>query len=259
MAERGERMMNYFDINALSYSGLKEFAKSPAHFKYWLTKQDEATEAMKFGSALHAALLEPDKLAVQEGGTTWRTKGFKDFEAENNEKVCVPEDAFRIIELMTTSLLGNMTVKGMLSRAEKETELFWEDNDYSFKCKCKIDMLYVQNDTAIIADIKTTDDATPSAVAKTIANFKYHWQASWYPDAVRQCRGIKDVRFLWIFVEKKPPYSVGLYEPDAEMLDVAHRQIQELLPDYAECLEKDHWPSISSQTQTISLPKWATY
>lgn len=252
-------MTNYFDINALSYSGLKEFAKSPAHFKHWQTEAREPTEAMKFGAALHASLLEPDKLAVQSGGTTWRTKGFKEFEHENPEKVCVPEEVFKNIELMSTSLLSNITVKNMLARAAKETELFWEDNDYSFKCKCKLDMLFVKNNTAIIADIKTTDDATPQAVSRTIANYKYHWQAYWYSYAVRQVRRVKDVKFFWIFVEKKPPYSVGLYEPDAEMLDVASRQIQELLPDYAECLEADYWPSISSQTQTISLPRWATY
>jgi hypothetical protein len=252
-------MTNYFDINALSYSGLKEFAKSPAHFKHWQTEAREPTEAMKFGAALHASLLEPDKLAVQSGGTTWRTKGFKEFEHENPEKVCVPEEITGTMALMNCSLVSNRTVKGLLQRAEKEVEFFWQHPDFGFDCKCKTDLLFVNRGIAIVADIKTTDDATPQAVSRTIANYKYHWQASWYSEAVRRCRGARDVRFFWIFVEKKPPYSVGLYEPDAEMLDVASRQIQELLPDYAECLEADYWPSISSQTQTISLPRWATY
>ena len=45
----------------LSYSSLKEFAKSPNHFIQYIERKFEASDAMIFGSAVHCAILEPDE------------------------------------------------------------------------------------------------------------------------------------------------------------------------------------------------------
>ena len=50
----------YEAIPALSYSGMKELARSPAHYKAWLTDKREETKALRIGKAVHCAFLQPD-------------------------------------------------------------------------------------------------------------------------------------------------------------------------------------------------------
>ena len=76
---------HYFAINAESASGIKEFIKSPAHYRQWQTGEREVTPAMKLGTAVHTCVLEPDMFAKHY---TWtdldkRTKEFKEFCRKN--------------------------------------------------------------------------------------------------------------------------------------------------------------------------------
>lgn len=45
----------------ISASALVEFCKSPKHFKWYVDRKKETTDAMKFGTAFHLAMLEPEK------------------------------------------------------------------------------------------------------------------------------------------------------------------------------------------------------
>ena len=51
---------SYDLIDAMNYSGLKEFLISPAHYKHSITSQDDTDNpAFKIGRALHMAVFQP--------------------------------------------------------------------------------------------------------------------------------------------------------------------------------------------------------
>lgn len=54
---------DYYKDLALSYSGLKEFAISPAHYQAYIKMPKEQTAAMRLGTLTHLALLEPEVYA----------------------------------------------------------------------------------------------------------------------------------------------------------------------------------------------------
>ena len=47
----------------LSFSSIKNFATSPAHFIAYKNREQHETPAMRFGTAVHAAILEPREFA----------------------------------------------------------------------------------------------------------------------------------------------------------------------------------------------------
>lgn len=144
----------------------------------------------------------------------------------------------------------------------------------------------------IVIDLKTTDDASLDGFSKSIANWRYDVQAPYYLDGLREalkqsgdkppaegaaelsaywidqktgvlCRCRPDFwrgepkHFVFIAVEKKPPYAVGVYVLDEESMALGAAQYRHDLNTYAECLANDNWPGYGDKVQTISVPGWA--
>jgi hypothetical protein len=63
--------------------------------------------------------------------------------------------------------------------------------------------------------------------------------------------------FVFLTVEKAPPFAVGLYRLDTEALEYGERLRRLALRLVAQCLEADRWPAYSDQIEPISLPPWA--
>ena len=80
-------------MRVLSYSSIKQFAKSPNHFLQYINREQETTPAMIKGSAFHVLTLEPDKFLDQYAiapKVDRRTKAGKEtwanFSSENEGK-----------------------------------------------------------------------------------------------------------------------------------------------------------------------------
>lgn len=56
---------DYHANSALGHSALLKLLRSPAHYQEYVTTPHEATAAMAFGTALHAAVLEPDAFVAE--------------------------------------------------------------------------------------------------------------------------------------------------------------------------------------------------
>ena len=91
-----------------------------------------------------------------------------------------------------------------------------------------------------------------------MANFKYHWQAAFYTDLITASGDWGPVEnFLFVVVEKEPPYAVAIYECDDQLMETGRRQYREALEHFKECQEKDEWPGFDKQISSLSLPRWA--
>lgn len=56
---------DYHRSDALGHSALLKLLRSPEHYQSYITTPHEGTAAMAFGTALHAAVLEPDAFAAE--------------------------------------------------------------------------------------------------------------------------------------------------------------------------------------------------
>ena len=136
---------------------------------------------------------------------------------------------------------------------EAEKSVYWIDPITGVLCRCRPDWW---REDWIIPDLKTTDDASPEGFAKSIANWRYDVQAAFYMDGIEQATGKRPKSFVFIAVEKKPPYGVGVYVLDSDSLELGRAQYQHDLRIYAECVRTGEWPGYGDKIQTISLPAW---
>src|SRR5262249_7520845 len=106
-------------------------------------------------------------------------------------------------------------------------------------------------------DFKTTTDASPAAVRKTIANLNYHMQAAWYTDAVEQFYDLGPA-FLFVFQEKQPPYLVNVVDLDDDDIEAGRERNRKACEICRDCTQAGIWPGYSDYDIThITLPPWA--
>jgi hypothetical protein len=135
-----------------------------------------------------------------------------------------------------------------------EETLVWQDPETHLLMKARMD--YYRQDLGVIFDIKTTMDARPEAVSRDILKYGYHKSAAHYL-AGCQALGLAAENFAWIFIEKEPPYAIGLYFCSPDLLHEGRVDMAQYARDYAACAQDNAWPGYSLDFQTIDLPAWA--
>ena len=258
---------DYHRHSAVSKSHLDQIAKSPLH--YWARYLDpnrvtpEPTPAMAIGSAVHTHVLELDqwdaRYVTAPEGINRRTNAGKAeweaFEVASTGRTVLAKADAELVMRMGHSVFAHPAAAMLLSMPGKaETTHMWTDQATGLRCKCRPDWL--TDDGSLIVDLKTTEDASPAGFRKSIANWRYHVQASWYLDGLEQATGKRPDQFIFICVEKKPPFACAVYAADAEMIQIGAEAAARDLDVLATCKQANAWPGYSDQVEMISLPPW---
>ena len=258
---------DYHRHSAVSKSHLDQVAKSPLH--YWARYLDpnrvapEPTPAMAIGSAVHTHVLELDqwdaRYVTAPEGINRRTNAGKaeweTFETAATGRTVLSRTDAQLVMRMGHSVFRHPAAAMLLAMPGKaETTHMWTDEATGLQCKCRPDWL--TDDGSLIVDLKTTEDASPAGFRKSIANFRYFVQASWYLDGVERATGKRPEQFLFLCVEKRAPYAVAVYAADAEMIQIGAEAAARDLEVLATCKAAGAWPGYSDQIETISLPPW---
>lgn len=251
---------------AIGNSGLTAIARSPAHYYAQFLAPDrqprEPTPDMEFGTAVHCAVLEPQRFEseyIAAPKFDRRTKQGKQdaeaFEAANAGRLFLPQDQLDACRRVRDSVHGNPAVSVLLASGEAERSIFWTDDDTGVQCKCRPDWL--TGDGRVIVDVKTTQDARQAGFARSVFQYRYFVQAAWYLNGVSVATADRPEVFVFVAVEKQPPYAVALYFADPDMIAAGKREYRRNLTTYAECLRTDQWPAYPEQILPLSLPSWA--
>lgn len=178
-----------------------------------------------------------------------------EWEKVNEHRTILNPEQWKTIHAMRDALMAhpaaNALLTGIPGKAEKS--VYWIDATTGVLCRCRPDWW---RDDNLIVDLKTTEDASPEGFARSIAKFRYDVQDAFYTDGVQQATGNRPKAFVFIAVEKKPPYGVGVYVLDSETKDLGRAQYQHDLRVYSECVRSGEWPGYGDKIQTISLPAW---
>ena len=245
---------DYHADPAVSASHLHAIAKSPQH--YWSRYLDsqrqpvEPTAAMRLGSLVHCAVLEPEELRKRYSTCLPRnTKAGKEQAAELAAAgiEAVTESDMDLALAMAASVRSHSVAAELLSVGIAEQSIWWDDAATGLRCKCRPDWV----NGLTIVDLKSTTDASAAGFARSVAQYGYHVQQAHYLDS-----HIAD-RFIFLAVEKTYPYAVAVYELDADAVAVGKQLQQSSLQAIANCKDAQAWPGYTDQIQTLSLPRWA--
>jgi hypothetical protein len=218
---------------------------------------------MAIGSAVHTHVLELDQWDARyvsaPDGIDRRTKAGKAeweaFTTAATGRTVLPKADADLVMRMAHSVFSHPAAAMLLALPGKaETTHMWTDAATGLQCKCRPDWL--TDDGRLLVDLKTTEDASARGFAKSIAQWRYHVQASWYLDGIEQATGTRPEQFLFLCVEKKAPYAVAVYAADAEMIAAGAQTAARDLDVLATCKAAGAWPGYSDQIEPISLPPW---
>lgn len=104
-------------------------------------------------------------------------------------------------------------------------------------------------------DLKTTTSAAPNDVERTIMNLGYQVQAQHYLDVWKAATG-EERSFVFIFVEKEPPFEVTFAKIAYGTMVIAQKQIARARDLWRLCLDRNDWPGYPPGIMEIDLPEW---
>lgn len=244
---------DYHAMAGISSSNIKQLLKSPAHYQHNNQFQTEPTAAMKLGTITHTAVFEPDRYVKEVKAAPAcdrRTKAGKEaYNAfmEGCPAGCeiIPEQDAVLVNAMAASVRSAVDLRG----CEAEMSGLLELDDYpGVLAKIRPDAMK----GSIMYDLKTCEDASRPAAMYAIKKYGYHISATWYQDVAYALDRDID-QFVWIFVEKRPPYAVALYSMGSGMMATAREKIVIALERYQECKQADHWPGYPDEVQELDF------
>jgi len=243
----------------ISSTGVRTFRKNKKQFKYSLTNElVKQTKSMADGTAVHAFFLEKDKFhkdfAVKPQDIRLNTKAGKEWAQEHTNKIIIDSELGNNLYEMEKSFMDSPAKLIYEIKGKSELSYFWNDIGL-VKGKCRPD--WISDDGNIIVDIKTTTDASPKGFQKSISTWGYHLQLAWYMRGLQKL-GIPCNEFIFIAIEKTPPFSVGVYSADKEMILFGNQEINKLVVDIDKALNDKNFPDYTPEIMSLGLPPWMT-
>lgn len=246
-----------------SKGALDKVRKSLAHYKAWLEAQESSnTAALLFGKGFHCSVLEPDVFAsnyvVEPDHGDCRLKENKarrdEWRASHEGKILVSDGDARAFDGIAKALSAHKFARELIRGGVSELTLRWQDAETGLECKGRCD--YYIPGLATVVDLKTTADASFDDFRKSAASYGYHRQDAFYRQGFAAC-GVPIDNFIFIAVEKVPPYAVAVFALDRDAVRKGSASVAEDLRTLAEGVERDEWPGYPEEIQVLDLPPWA--
>jgi hypothetical protein len=274
----------YFAIKgSVNASTLKElYRKSPKHYQAGLDFPEPEPRVFVLGSAIHCIVLEnsefsdrytvmpefePTEVDKKTGEVKPKASGWKNTKDYKQQKAiwCKKHSDKIILEREELDLCVNIMKAVDLSPFRHLIQDGAAEITVLAKCrnmdaKGKFDLLIESEHEIIIVDLKTTKDASEEGFMKSVFNYDYDLAAAWYKEMLLSIPGYeqKEIRFMWLAVEKQPPFSVCCYEASDEVLNNGRAKCSKALVKYKEWLAVGAESGYTAETQVvpIKVPSW---
>lgn len=254
----------YHAAPGISNSGLGIIAtRTPAHYKASREEPDNETPAKTAGKRLHFALLEPhefERIYVPSEKFDLRTNAGKAAKAEweeaNAGKLAIDPDERDQVLRVRDRLHGDPAVRELLDGGHKERSVFAIDPITRELVKCRPDNDKIITSVRVLADLKSTIDASAEDFMWSAYKYGYYRQAPFYLD-VCEWEGSEPPpeKFFFVAFEKDPPYGYAIYEASPRFLSRGRESYRMALNTYAECMATDTWPCYEPGVHSIDLPE----
>lgn len=263
----------------ISATSIKEAKRSLKQFHWHRTgkmKREQKTH-FDFGNAFELALLDrinfdnqvailqteywiqlaqdekkaegKDALKVPKSSARYKAEESKFF-AANEGKYIIPdvgEQSFEYIEHMLESCYSDPVIQKLISGTQYQLSLFWEDEESGLKLKTRPDICKVKKN--VIVNLKTTDDASPEKFSRDLSNYNYPLQACVEIQGCLKTGLMPDVDvYLWLVVEKKPPFNAVIYEFTKNDIDICMGEYRYLINKIGDAYKQNKWPGYQDRS-----------
>ena len=238
----------------LSYSSLKEFAKSPRHYIEYINKPKlPPTDAMKLGSMVHCLLLQSHEFDNQfliAPEINKRTNAGKEEWANlllnNPDKQIVSNEDYMTASNLVRSAFLNPSIEKVVKDCHSFEEE-WRDDILTLPYRGFYDG--VAED--YILEVKTTNDGNPKSVMSDFYKRKYHIQAGLYTIA-------SDKKIKYLIIETTFPYLSYIASPNNAFINKGIDDVTYLSKEFLKCMDSHDFSAgyeyYYDNEVTISLP-----
>lgn len=255
------------DRTAINSSSLKWMIKSAHAFYgvFFLNQGREPTEAMKFGTLAHMAMLEGAKfrdryIIVPDFGDLRSSKNRAERQRFLNDlpAKAIPvdkEDRERLLA-MIDSTLSHPEASRLLSNGKPEVTGYWRDPETGLRMRMKADFLPFNLSSLI--DVKTTQDSTWEAFRKSVESPKIRMdvQMAMYEDGIEKITGVRPETSAWLAVESVFPYEVACHEVPPQYKQSGDYEYQRCKRRIAECAKSNLWPQAQTEIEMAEMSPW---
>lgn len=253
----------YRNHPALNFSSAKHLLKSPAEYMCKIIEEKaEPTRQMIIGTCLHAMVLEnkniDDVCHTKPNGLSLATKEGKAWKELHDSLPILSFGDGLCLCVMRRYVFENEFANDILRYCKhRETPMFAEFEGVEIKGMIDAHGVNAGMSEIVMCDIKTTDDPSPQAFAKTVIERDYDMQAAWYLELAAQnlARDIEDAFFYWIVVQNKAPFSCVVYDGN-EFLSVGRSKMERAISTFKQCREANKWPHPHQGVNTLKAPQW---
>ena len=235
--------------------------QSPEHAEWGRENPKAATPAMSMGSALHCLALTPElyseevtvlDMASRNNNAYWSLR-----EDEPDTIVLLAKEE-EIVYGMRDSIMGRPHIAALFSQPPEDRELtiLWEleiPGDDPLKCKSRLDLPLFS--TSCICDLKTCEDASPNGFDRKVRYGSYGTQAAFYNQAA-WAAGHTPQSFVFLAIERKPPYGCMLHEVSQAMLAKRWGEMETTLRLLAANRTHVSWPGYPAEPNLIDVKPW---
>ncbi len=254
---------DYHASEGISNTGISLVLDCPARYYHQYLSENKVTketDALKTGQLIHTLILEPhlidSKFTILKKGEDIRKsskKGKANFEMYSLIGLPIIKwNDYLESKLISESVRNHPLFENSILNSKIENSFFSTDSDGA-TLRCRPDFY---NDF-MLCDLKTTVSCDPTDFEKSIACYGYHRQAAINLDIASKLTGRFYDSFLFIVVEKKPPYLCEFLLINDEAVDQGRKEYKRGLEIYKKCLSENKWPSYGDgKINQINLPNW---
>lgn len=247
----------YHSRPELSSTGARRLLESPAKFRYLQDHPEPPKPVFDVGSCVHAKVLGvgapitviPTEYLASNGAVS--TKDAKAFieGARGAGKIPVKQAVADEVNAMSEAILARPFARMLLEQeGVAEASMFASDPDTGVDLRARFDYL-----ATIGVDLKTGRDASKWGFERAVATHGYDVQQEHYRHIRRLIQGGPG-RFVFVVVEKEPPFLCAEYQLDIEFVEIGAAKAKRAREIYAECVATDTWAGYPDEPQLLSPP-----
>jgi exodeoxyribonuclease VIII len=220
---------NYYnDKSFVSNSMLNKMNENQQLFYEWIngTYEYPSTNALDIGTAIHLAILEPEKIESSfffSQSNDGRTKEFKNDVEDNPDKIVLKASDWQMLSGMRDAFLRRKMLSDIVSKSSVEQIATKTINGVA--CKGKADIIYDSIGKRIGVDYKTTSSSIDDFLW-TASKYNYDRQAWMYMQ-------LFDLEEFWFIVQEKYyPFRPAVIVCGNEFLQSGSNKLDRDLDNY---------------------------
>lgn len=249
-------------------SELKQFARSPAHYRYACEHAREMTDAMEVGHLTDClvfggrgfAVWDKNADGVTVSNPVRRGKAFEVFATMamgRGELVCLPSQLERA-QSAASAVIANPLASALLDGCEFQRVLQWESHGLEFAAGIQgqrggLDAFKRSG----IVDLKTTADVEPDALSKHAWRMLWHVQAAAYLEGAEQAGLVQTgATFHLIAVESVPPHVVTVMRIPPDVIEEGRKSLVRWSERLRACDRTGIFPGYCEAEVEMTIPEW---